>query len=276
LPRFDLNNFLHCVQGFTITDVAIVPPIVATLLKLSPADAGLKSLRYVLCAGAPIPAQLQSKLYHFLHPKATVGQVWGATELGWITMFSPGERDDSGSVGKLLNGVSLKLVDHDGHRINDENIPGEALVRGPSVFQDYVGNSSATLSAFDSQGFYHTGDRVFIKDNKVFIDGRLKDTIKVNGWQVSPSEIETVLLQHPHILDVAVTGLSTTDSNGLEAIRPRAYVVASENSSVTSKDIIDFVSERLISYKRLTGGVKFVDGIPRNPTGKIIRRLLND
>jgi acyl-coenzyme A synthetase/AMP-(fatty) acid ligase len=264
------------VQGLAITDVAIVPPIVATLLRLSPQDAALRSLRYVLCAGASIPAQLQTKLYGFLHPEATVGQVWGATELGWITMFGPGERDDSGSVGRPLNGVSLKLIDHDGHCINDENIPGEALVHGPSVFRGYVGNSRATLSAFDSQGFYHTGDRVFMKDGKVFIDGRMKDTIKVNGWQVSPSEIETVLLQHPDILDAAVVGVSTTDTDGLEVVRPRAYVVTQEKSSLEFHEVMEFVSARLISYKRLTGGVKFVTVIPRNPTGKIVRHLLTD
>lgn len=280
LPRFDLGTFTEAVSAFEITDTAIVPPIVTALLRLPRGHVCLKSLRYVLCAGAPIAASLQSKLYHYLHPNATIGQVWGATEVGWVTMFAHDEKDQSGSIGTLLPGIELKLIDSDSGRISTDLIHGEALIRSPSIFSAYLDNSKATASAFDDEGFYYTGDRVYVKDNKLYIDGRIKETMKVNGWQVSPTELETILLQHPGIADVAVAGVNSTNKEGLEVTHPRAYVVKERSEGfpidqrLTETEIKAFVASRLVSYKRLTGGVVFVDAIPRNPTGKILRRLL--
>ncbi|ETN44249.1 uncharacterized protein HMPREF1541_10800 [Cyphellophora europaea CBS 101466] len=280
LPRFDLDNFIESVRTYQITDAAIVPPIVTALLRRPHADTGLKSLRYVLCAGAPITAELQAKLYQFLHPDATVGQVWGATELGWVTMFAPGEKDQSGSIGTLLANVELKLEDVDGRRICTDLVHGEALVRSPCFFSDYLDNPEASASAFDDDGFYRTGDRVYVEGDQLYIDGRIKETMKVNGWQVSPTELENVLLQHPSIADAAVVGIYAINQDGLEVTRPRAYVVqrlpesSAARSELTAEDVASFLASRLVSYKRLTGGVVFVAAIPRNSTGKILRRLL--
>lgn len=234
-------------------------------------------MRYILCAGAPITAALQSRLYALLRPDAVVAQVWGATELGWVTMFGPGEKDESGSVGRLLPGMELKLRDR---RLVGDEYCGEALIRSPAVFDGYLSNDDATAAAFDEEGFYKTGDLVYVEGNRVFVVGREKETMKVNGWQVSPSEIEHVLMEHPVINDAAVVGISDTSQAGLEVVRPRAYVVRSQNdldadeAQLSEQQVKDFVAARLVAYKRLTGGVVFVDSIPRNPTGKIIRRML--
>lgn len=276
LPRFEFGSFVRSVDSFQITSTAIVPSILTSLLKLENDSTALQSLRFVLCAGAPITAVLQSKLYRLLHPSATISQVWGATEVGWITTFDLSEKDESGSVGRLLPGVEMVL--EASSAINDVN-RGEALIKSPSVFTGYLYNDDATAEAFDSDSFYKTGDMVSIHGGKVFVEGRVKEIMKVNGWQVSPAEIEDVLLAHPQILDAAVNGIKHAGSDGLEVVRPRAYVVRKlpeGEEPVSEQQIVDYVASRMISYKRLSGGVVFVEGIPRNPTGKILRRLLGD
>lgn len=279
LPRFDLENFVEAVNTFDITDTAIVPPILAKLAQLDPDDDRLKSLRYVLCAGSPISAELQNELYPFIHQEATVAQVWGATEVGWVSMFGPDEKDKSGSVGTLLPGIELKILDPVKGSVTTDLVHGEALIRSPAVFSGYLENVEATTAAFDDEDFYHTGDRVFFDDDKVFIDGRITDVMKVNGWQVSPSEIEKILVQHPLVADAAVVGVTFTNARGLEITQPRAFVVTkrdpySGNGPPSKKELENYVASRLVSYKHITGGVEWVEAIPRNPTGKILRRLL--
>lgn len=287
---------MRIVKIFAITDTAVVPPIVTSLLRLPKEERhSLDSLRYILCAGAPIAASLQAELYDVLSPDAVVAQVWGTTEVGWATMFTWNEKDLSGSVGRPQPGVELRLIS-DGIAVDEEMIHGEAYIRSPSMFTHYLNDAAATAAALDTEGFYRTGDRAYIQDGKVFIDGRVKDTLKVKGWQVSPYEIEAVLLEHPRITDAAVIGIPTTDDDGLETTLPRAYVVLRTDASTPALDpdfqglaslaqmplsmpseqeVIDFAASKLVTYKKLTGGVVFVDNIPRNATGKILRRLLH-
>lgn len=279
LPRFDVDDFVKAVDTHHITDTTVVPPIITALLRLPRDDTSLKSLRYVLCAGASISAGVQSKLYGYIHPAAVIGQVWGATELGWVTMFGPGEKDESGSVGRLLPGVELNISNDNGTTISDGVVQGEALVRTPSLYTGYLNQPEATAASFDKQGFYRTGDTVYVKDGRVFLTGRTKDTMKVNGWQVSPTEIENVLLNHKDVADAAVIGVSGAGEDGLEVVRPRAYVVKTQEDTaggLTEEAVHAYVASKLVSYKRLTGGIVFVNKIPRNPTGKILRRLLQN
>lgn len=109
LRKFGFREFVESIHRHSITDTAVVPPIITALLKLPPTEHYLlRSLRYMVCAGAPMNAEIQTKLYSQLQPEAVVAQCWGATELGWITLFSPYEKDTSGSVGRLLPTVKIK------------------------------------------------------------------------------------------------------------------------------------------------------------------------
>lgn len=276
LPRFRLDDYVEAVGRFKITDCAVVPPIVTTLLSLDHDQyVKLQSLRYVICAGAPMNADVQNRLYRLLSPKVTIGQCWGATEAGWITLFGADEKDYSGSVGRLLPNSELKIVDEvTGSIIDKEGIAGEALIRSTSIFKRYQGNQEASANAIDEEGFYRTGDKVWIKDGKVFIGGRIKDTMKVNGWQVSPEELEEVIMRHQKVIDCAVTGVIRKDTAGVDQTLPRAFVVIARGTEISEEEIKSFVAAQVVGYKRLTGGVAFVSHIPRNPTGKILRRLL--
>ena len=143
----------------------------------------------------------------------------------------------------------------------------------------YFENPKANAESFDSEGFFKTGDIVYRdgKSKKWYVVDRKKELIKVRGFQVAPPEIETVLLSHPHIVDAAVIGIKHHHEPDVE--HPRAYVVkrpVPESQSLDEKTVKAYCAERLARFKELTGGVHFVDAIPKNASGKILKRVLRE
>jgi hypothetical protein len=136
----------------------------------------------------------------------------------------------------------------------------------------YLNNPTASAEAFTKDGWVRSGDIGYVQDGKWYVIDRTKDLIKVRGWQVSPAEIEASLLEHPDIIDAAVIGMAARDGCGEV---PQAFVVRKEDSDLEEKDIKEFLGVRLARYKGVEE-VQFVDRIPRNPTGKILRRILRD
>ncbi|GMR46070.1 hypothetical protein PMAYCL1PPCAC_16265 [Pristionchus mayeri] len=136
----------------------------------------------------------------------------------------------------------------------------------------YLNKPEATADTIDKDGWLHTGDIGYLDGNgRLYIIDRLKELIKVKGLQVPPAEFEDLLLSHPMVKDAAVIGIP--DKKMGELIR--AYVVRA-NESITEKDVINFVALKVSTYKQITGGVKFVNEIPKSPSGKILRRFLRD
>jgi acyl-CoA synthetase (AMP-forming)/AMP-acid ligase II len=180
-------------------------------------------------------------------------------------------------VGRLLPNVRLKLVSEEGVSITEEGKPGEAFIKTPMLFSGYLENGEANADAFDSDGFYRTGDQLYVQGGKLYYTDRVKETMKVHGWQVSPTELESVLVEHPQIADAAVVGVTRNNLLGVPETFPTAYVVRSSvdsANSLTGQDVKDFIASRLISYKRITGDVNFIEQIPRSAAGKILRRTL--
>jgi len=141
-------------------------------------------------------------------------------------------------------------------------------VRGPQVMKGYLNNPEATASTVDADGWLRTGDiGVIDADGYLTIVDRLKELIKVKGYQVAPAELESLLLDHPLIADAAVIPVPDVESG--EA--PKAFVVA--RGPLTAEDVCAFVRERVSHYKRLRE-VAFVEVIPKSPSGKILRRVL--
>ena len=168
-------------------------------------------------------------------------------------------------------------MDDNGTEITGYNVTGEICVRGPTVILGYL-NSSTGNEAFDSEGFYHSGDVGYCDPiSKLwYIVDRKKELIKVRAWQVAPPELEAVLLSHPQIVDAAVIGVEFLRDEGQV---PRAYVVrrpSSDGDNLTEEDVKTFMAGKLAQYKRLDGGVKFVDALPKSASGKILKRLLRD
>ena len=151
------------------------------------------------------------------------------------------------------------------------NEEGEICVRGPLVMKGYVGNDEATRNTIDADGWLHTGDvGYYDEDGFFFITDRIKELIKYKGSQVAPSEIEAILLSHPEIVDAGVAGVPDEEAGEL----PRAFVVKREVSTLTEDQVSSFVADQVSSVKKLRGGVIFVNSIPKNASGKILRRDL--
>ena len=133
----------------------------------------------------------------------------------------------------------------------------------------YLKNEAATRETLDQDGWLWTGDVGQLIDGKVYIVDRKKELIKVRGWQVSPAEVEAVALEHPEIADAAVIGIELPNGSGEI---PRAYVVLRKASNLSSEEIQTFIGKSLARYK-VPSQVLFVDSIPKNATGKILRRI---
>lgn len=136
----------------------------------------------------------------------------------------------------------------------------------------YLNNEKATSEAFTADGWIRSGDVGYVKEGMWYVVDRTKDLIKVRGWQVSPAEIECALLECPNVIDAAVIGIKASDDSGET---PYAFIVRKPESKLDEKEIKDFLRHRLARYKGVSQ-VEFVDAIPRNPTGKILRRALRD
>ena len=173
----------------------------------------------------------------------------------------------AGCVGTLLPNTEARLVDPESHDDVEPGVPGELLIRGPQVMDGYLDNAEATAETL-TDGWLHTGDLVRVDDDgRFWVVDRLKELIKYKGYQIAPAELESILLTHPMVADVAVIGIPHHE--GGEA--PKAFVVARE--PVDEAELMSFVAARVTPYKKVRQ-VQFVDAIPKSPTGKILRRVL--
>ena len=185
----------------------------------------------------------------------------------------------SSSVGELNANCEAMIMAEDGSTEVTARGPdarGELWVRGPNIMKGYWNKPDATKETLTPDGWLKTGDIAYVDaEAKFYIVDRKKELIKVKGNQVAPAELEGLLLEHPSIADAAVIGVPTPDGDE----SPRAYVVlqADEISRATTpEEIAAFMAKNVARHKRLTGGVYFADAIPKNPSGKILRRLLRD
>ncbi|KAJ5546369.1 hypothetical protein N7494_003954 [Penicillium frequentans] len=272
LPRFEMKSFLSAIHRYQISETYLVPAIVNSINRSTmPVASYLTSLRYVGVAGAPIDAQTMGQFQSLLHSQAYACQLWGMTEVGVIFQNRYGQQNNHGSIGTRLAGYEARLVDSEGRIVQNDDRAGELYVRGPGLLQSYKGRTDAK----EAGGWFRTGDVAYVKHGYYYIVGRTKELIKVRGWQVAPAEVETVLLQHPGIIDAAVTGVNLPDGSGEV---PRAFVVRSRDPAVkrlTAKEVYNFARDKLASYKALDGGVIFVEEIPRTASGKIQRFKLS-
>jgi acyl-CoA synthetase (AMP-forming)/AMP-acid ligase II len=155
-------------------------------------------------------------------------------------------------------------------------------VRGPLIVKGYFNNPEANRLAWDEDGYFHTGDVAMRrKDNWLwYIVDRKKELIKVRGFQVAPAELEGVLLSHAEISDAAVIGIPAGGANASAGDQgtelPRAYIVLKQGSRMSEGNVQAYMKERLAGYKQLVGGVKFVDAIPKNASGKILKKDLKE
>lgn len=174
---FDLEIWFKCMEKYKITDVMMVPPLVILAI-MSPLREkySLKSARYGQCGAAPLDSHPQARFQALLPDGCSFSQIWGATESSCIcSMFFFGESDTSGSVGRFLPNIDVKLVDDDGNDISGYGVRGELCVRGPTVTKGYYMNDEMNRKDF-KDGYWYTGDIVFCdeKTRKWYVVDRKK------------------------------------------------------------------------------------------------------
>ncbi|CBF82169.1 acyl--CoA ligase [Aspergillus nidulans FGSC A4] len=271
MRKFVYEEFLATIERYGITHLQVAPPILIMLDKRSEtARYNLSSVRNILCGAAPLSRELQNTIQNRF--KTNVVQGWGMTEVTCGAIHVPGGLyDESGSVGMLDPNCECKLLDEEGRPVRPGE-PGELHVRGPNVCLGYWRNDKATKESLDSDGWLKTGDIMVAKDDCFWVVDRKKELIKVNALQVSPAELEAVLLGHDGIADAGVVGFI---ANGQEC--PRAYVqIKEEASGLTEADIQSYMKDRVAKHKQITGGIQLVDEVPRLASGKLHRRVLKE
>ncbi|KAF9502465.1 phenylacetyl-CoA ligase [Pleurotus eryngii] len=282
IPKFNFTDFLGSVVRYRITDLMIVPPMLVLISK-HPAvkNYDLSHVKATWSGAAPLSIELTLQVSKVL-TNAIVSQGYGMTETATVvTSMLSSQRLGNGSVGILMPGCAAKVIKQDG-TLGGVGELGELVITGPNMALRYHNNEQATKETF-VDGWVHTGDEVYFDEKgEMFVVDRLKELIKVRGFQVPPAELEGHLLGHPYVADVAVIPLLDDYSGEI----PMAYVVPSTDVAVRVQDhkeaekvkaeIIKYVADNKVKYKRLDGGVEFIDVIPKSPSGKLLRRILRD
>jgi acyl-CoA synthetase (AMP-forming)/AMP-acid ligase II len=269
MPRFDLARFFALIQKHRATVLAVPPPVMAALARHPMADQyDLSSLELIVSGGAPLGADLQRAVAERF-PRAAVGQAWGMTETSvGATMPDRELGTVSGSVGRVVPNTELRVVEPASGRDLRSGERGELWIRGPQVMAGYLDRPEATAEIIGNDGWLKTGDLGYVDpDTNVFVVDRLKDLIKVSAYAVAPAELEALLLTHPKVADAAVVGRQ--DERHGEV--PVAAVVP--RGEVDGGELIGWVAERVAPHKMIRE-VRFVEAIPRTPSGKLLRRVL--
>jgi acyl-CoA synthetase (AMP-forming)/AMP-acid ligase II len=268
LPRFDLEQFLAALQNWRIELVHLVPPIGLALARQPCVDQyDLSSLRTLFFGAAPLSPGVGETLQQRL--KIEVRQGYGMTETSPVTHYQDclSSRRPR-SVGRLVPATQCRIVDVESAQDAAADQPGEVWIRGPQVMQGYLNNPAATARMIDSEGWLRTGDIGTVdSEGYLTIVDRLKELIKVKGFQVAPAELEDLLLKHPRIADAAVIPVAHEECGEV----PKALVV--RRGELTEADVIAFLYPQVAHYKRLHH-VEFIDAIPKSASGKILRRVL--
>jgi acyl-CoA synthetase (AMP-forming)/AMP-acid ligase II len=272
LPRYSLDQFLDVLEKYKVTVAPVVPPVVLMLSREPQVAAhNLSALRLLHCGAAPIADDIARACCKRLGCEIRYG--YGMTEVSPLSHASLADpkKHKPGSVGYCLPNTKCKIVDYDNNGgelgINEE---GEIWVHGPQVMKGYLGNTEATVEMIDSEGWARTGDIGYCDaDGRLFVIGRLKELIKVGGRQVAPAELEAILLSHPAVADAAVVGSPDEEKGEV----PKAFIVLKGDAS--AEEIMEFVAAQVAHYKRIRL-VEFINEIPKNPAGKILRRVLKE
>lgn len=281
-PEFSPQKYLSAIQTHGVTDAFAVPAMLRSMVQSAEiSTTNLSSLRSIAYGGSPIDEYLLGECLRrfgcgFL-------QVYGMTEAsGTLTALLPEEHlskehpDLLSSVGRPGAHIGLKIIDPVTGKACPEGAVGEVWVRSAQLMRGYSGDAAATAAVFPEgklapDGWMRTGDAGYQKDGYLFLHDRIKDMIITGGENVYPAEVENVLASHPAILEAAVIGVP--DEKWGETVK--ACVVVRPDSGISGAELISYTRDRLAHYKCPTS-VDFVDALPRNPSGKVLKRVLRE
>jgi len=279
LRNFDPQTLLRSVEEHRVTNTGMAPTMIAMLLESGMADDyDLSSLKRIGYGASSMPVEVLRKARR-KWPEVRFGTGFGMTELsGNVMGLGSLDHDRAadeglallGSVGKQLPLARVRVVDDEG-RDAPPGAPGEILIKGDQVLMGYWRNPQATAAAF-TDGWFHTGDvGRWDEDGYLYIVDRKKDMILTGGENVYPREVEEVLYEHPAVVEAAVIG--APDPKWGEKVV--AVICVRDGHEVSAAEFIDHCRERIASYKK-PRHVVFIDILPRNASGKVLKRELRE
>ena len=273
LPKFDPEHVLRLIPELGITNTFMVPTHFNALFALDESvreGADVASLRTIISNAAPLPQATKERIVDWLGG-GILHETYGSTEGGIVTNLRPPDQlRKEQCVGLPFPCTEVRLLDGDGTEVKRGEI-GELHSRSPYLFNGYWELPDATADAFH-EGWLSVGDMARTdEEGYIYIVDRKKDMIISGGVNVYPREVEEVMHEHPAVAEVAVVGVP--DEYWGEAVR--AVVALRTDATATSEEIMEFCGSRLASFK-LPKTLEFVDALPRNAAGKVLRRELRD
>ncbi|HWL45316.1 MAG TPA: AMP-binding protein [Ilumatobacter sp.] len=267
VQRFDPATAIESIVQRGVTVVPGAPPMWVAFSAFDdlPADT-FKTVRLALSGAARLPQSAAERMQSRFG--VTVYEGYGLTEASPVVTSSAGAARP-GSVGRVLDGQEVRLVDPDGDAVLVGDA-GEVWVRGANVFAGYFDDAEATARVLTDDGWLRTGDLATVDDDGyLYLVDRAKDLIIVSGFNVFPAEVEEVLGAHPAVAEVGVIGVAHPHDG--EAVK--AFVVLADGARTDEESLIDYAHDYLARYK-CPSKVMFVDQLPRNAAGKLVRREL--
>ena len=273
--EFDPTRVLDFIEQSGITKLFMVPAAMQFVVRQPRArQVDFSRLKYMLYGASPIPAALLKDCIEVF--KCGFVQMYGMTETTGTIVALPPEDHVEGlermrSAGKPLPGVEIAILDRRRQALPPRQV-GEIATRSGSNMDGYWNLPEATAKTLDSDGWLRTGDAGYMdEDGYLYIHDRIKDMIISGGENIYPAEVESAICDHPDVADVAVIGVP--DDKWGEAVK--AIVVLKPGKQATATDIINFARERIAGFKT-PKSVDFLEALPRNPSGKILRRNLRE
>ena len=268
VQRFDPVTAIETIGQRGVTVVPGAPPIwVAWSMLEGFGTSHFASVRLALTGAARTPPEVADRLAEKFG--ITLREGYGLTEASPVVTSSVGVEPRRESVGRVVPGVEVRVVDSDGSDIIAGD-SGEVLVRGENVFVGYWNDAAATARVLDDDGWLHTGDIATVDgDGYLYLLDRAKDLIIVSGFNVFPAEVEEVLMRHPAVREAGVVGVPHPQTG--ESVR--AYVVLNEGHEADEDTLIDHCHDHVARYK-CPNKVLIVESLPHNHFGKLLRRSL--
>lgn len=268
VQRFDPSTALDTIRDRQVTVVPGAPPmwVAFSAFDSAPADS-FATVRLALTGAAAMPEEAMRRVEDRFGLVLREG--YGLTEAAPVVTSSAGIEARYGSVGKVLSGMEVRLVDESGDDVAVGEA-GEVWVRGPNVFQGYWREPELSAKVVTAEGWLRTGDIATVDaDGYLYITDRAKDLIIVNGFNVFPAEVEEVLREHPAVAEVGVIGVA----HPLTGEAVKAFVVLQPGADLDEEQLITWCGDHLARYK-CPNKVLFVEQLPRNVSGKLLRREL--
>jgi acyl-CoA synthetase (AMP-forming)/AMP-acid ligase II len=275
MPKFDPAGYLKILKIYGVTIAHVAPPVVNFLAKHPAVESvlPLPKLKELLSGAAPLGQELADAAKKRLGI-TSLRQGYGMTEMSPASHIGVFGSSKSGSIGRLVPNMLCKIVDPEtgSPKGFGEAEVGEMWLKGPNIMQGYLGDHMVTAETIVEDGWLRTGDIAYVDaDGDYWIVDRLKELIKVKGFQVAPAELEDLLLKHPEIVDAAVIGVAAPREGDGQV--PKAFVVKQEGSELTEEAVKKWAMEKVNAYKAIAH-VEFIDKVPKSASGKILRKDL--